>query len=421
MGGGGLSLAVLGTSHAASPVWVAPTGVGGGSCATPDFNTISAAVAAASSGDVINVCPGTYAENVTIPVTLTLNGANPGIDGSSARGTESIVNGSFNVTANNVTIDGFSVNGPVGSSAIIMQGSNTGEVITNNIIDNEGYAVNFRTSNTTISHNKIVHGLSAFSGVEANSNPGDNLTFDHNTFSGRDAISADITVIGSSSPHTNNVSVTNNASTSGTTLIAVFNTNIVTISGNTYVGDTSSSAIYIGGADSNVAVTDNNVSLATTAVKVANFYGDGVNSNVTITGNTLQTNTYGVYVTLPSVTTANTVAAHQNSLTGNTLFGINNEATGTLAGSCNWWGAANGPGRVGPGSGDKVSTGVTYAPWLVTSNLNGSCIGGNVATNKDQCKNDGWQTLTDNNNRPFKNQGDCVSFVATQGKNKANG
>ncbi|HSX43925.1 MAG TPA: hypothetical protein VLE69_01325, partial [Candidatus Saccharimonadales bacterium] len=42
-------------------------------------------------------------------------------------------------------------------------------------------------------------------------------------------------------------------------------------------------------------------------------------------------------------------------------------------------------------------------------------------TTKDQCKDNGWQTLADINNRPFKNQGDCVSYVATNGKNKANG
>lgn len=39
-------------------------------------------------------------------------------------------------------------------------------------------------------------------------------------------------------------------------------------------------------------------------------------------------------------------------------------------------------------------------------------------TNKDQCKNDGWKTF---NNPKFKNQGDCVSFVATGGKNPGAG
>ncbi len=39
-------------------------------------------------------------------------------------------------------------------------------------------------------------------------------------------------------------------------------------------------------------------------------------------------------------------------------------------------------------------------------------------TSKDQCKNGGWQNYT---NPTFKNQGDCVSYVATGGKNGANG
>ncbi len=39
-------------------------------------------------------------------------------------------------------------------------------------------------------------------------------------------------------------------------------------------------------------------------------------------------------------------------------------------------------------------------------------------TSKDQCKKSGWMAF---NNPSFKNQGDCVSFVATRGKNTANG
>lgn len=37
---------------------------------------------------------------------------------------------------------------------------------------------------------------------------------------------------------------------------------------------------------------------------------------------------------------------------------------------------------------------------------------GNLPTSKDQCKNGGWMTF-----KVFKNQGDCVSYVATGGKN----
>jgi len=38
-------------------------------------------------------------------------------------------------------------------------------------------------------------------------------------------------------------------------------------------------------------------------------------------------------------------------------------------------------------------------------------------TSKDQCKKGGWMTLSDDEGNAFKNQGDCVSYVATDGKN----
>ena len=39
-----------------------------------------------------------------------------------------------------------------------------------------------------------------------------------------------------------------------------------------------------------------------------------------------------------------------------------------------------------------------------------------LPTSIDQCKNGGWKTFG-----VFKNQGDCVSFIATKGKNSASG
>lgn len=40
---------------------------------------------------------------------------------------------------------------------------------------------------------------------------------------------------------------------------------------------------------------------------------------------------------------------------------------------------------------------------------------------KQLCKTNGWKTLMDDNGKSFKNQGDCVSFFATKGKNKGAG
>ncbi len=45
----------------------------------------------------------------------------------------------------------------------------------------------------------------------------------------------------------------------------------------------------------------------------------------------------------------------------------------------------------------------------------------NEPTSKDDCKKGGWESLTGADGTPFKNQGDCVSYVATQGKNQPSG
>jgi hypothetical protein len=37
----------------------------------------------------------------------------------------------------------------------------------------------------------------------------------------------------------------------------------------------------------------------------------------------------------------------------------------------------------------------------------------NVAQTKDDCKNNGWKNVTDDEGNPFKNQGDCIQFVNT--------
>ena len=43
----------------------------------------------------------------------------------------------------------------------------------------------------------------------------------------------------------------------------------------------------------------------------------------------------------------------------------------------------------------------------------------NTPPDKDACKKGGWESFTDDEGTPFKNQGDCVSYVATGGENKA--
>jgi|GEM_PF-1806162 len=50
--------------------------------------------------------------------------------------------------------------------------------------------------------------------------------------------------------------------------------------------------------------------------------------------------------------------------------------------------------------------------------VNGDVVGSPTGPqSKDACKKDGWKDLVGANGKPFKNQGDCVSYVATNGKN----
>ncbi len=53
-----------------------------------------------------------------------------------------------------------------------------------------------------------------------------------------------------------------------------------------------------------------------------------------------------------------------SALYDNGGMGLNNTRSVTVTATYNWWGAADGPGGAGPGSGDEVSDRVIYDPWL---------------------------------------------------------
>jgi hypothetical protein len=57
-----------------------------------------------------------------------------------------------------------------------------------------------------------------------------------------------------------------------------------------------------------------------------------------------------------------TLEARFNKIVGNTDFGVVNDGGGTVDARYNWWGDASGPYPVG--TGDSVSDGVNFTPWL---------------------------------------------------------
>lgn len=117
------------------------------------YATIQSAVNAAAPGAVINVDAGVYSELVTVHQSVTINGAQKGVDArSNGRvnpAAETIVNGalaaggartsSFYITANNVTIDGFTITGNSTrnyyGAGLVMAPSINGTDVLNNIIE----------------------------------------------------------------------------------------------------------------------------------------------------------------------------------------------------------------------------------------------------------------------------------------------
>lgn len=92
-----------------------------------------------------------------------------------------------------------------------------------------------------------------------------------------------------------------------------------------------------------------------------------------ITGNTLDNNWRGIETWSP-------IIANYNSLLFHTYGGIILHHPGPNNAECNWWGDASGPsGLIYPGSGTLINdngNSVDYSPWLITSDLDGSCEGG---------------------------------------------
>jgi hypothetical protein len=75
-------------------------------------------------------------------------------------------------------------------------------------------------------------------------------------------------------------------------------------------------------------------------------------------------------------------------------------------------------------AGNTCQATATYAGtsnFLPSSATTGIVIKLPVATSADQCKNGGWQFVTDDLENRFTNQGDCVSYVASKGRNKGTG
>ena len=273
-------------------------------------------------GDTIKVCPGFYSEQVMITKTLTLLGAQAGVDARTRAivpANESIIDnscGPVQIEADNVTLNGFIVQGansprPVLSirhldESRISRGTLGGHQILNNIVQNNISGIELDstcTANPTLVRFNLIQnnnnpGPGAANGIQTNFGLC-NATIDKNKFAGH--LNSSVLVVAPSS-----LNVTNNELVGGTPERIVFGG----VSNSTVSGNISMGSISMNGT-------------------IRLFGG---NSNVTINSNTLLNGFRGIRVDDPFAIGANTnITAHQNCILGNSIAGMEVDPFGVSA------------------------------------------------------------------------------------------
>src|SRR4051794_10791020 len=127
-------------------------------CPTATFTSINTASAAAAPGDTVKVCAGAYHETVNVSKPLTFLGAQAGKDARHDRdkdAKESVVDGTeggfvLSSSANDVTIDGFTIRNAGGPSAanpthrgVEAFAGSIGLTVVNDVIEHNSGGVSF--------------------------------------------------------------------------------------------------------------------------------------------------------------------------------------------------------------------------------------------------------------------------------------
>ena len=336
------------------------------------YTTIQAAVNAASAGSVITVDAGTYTESVTVNKQLTIRGVQAGKDARSRSGSETIVTGpsgsagigpSFYITASDVVIDGFTIQGETSQSdatgaGIVMAPTVHGTQVLNNIIQNNVAGVYLANSSSTdpavFQHNVFQsnnnNGANGGRGIYTDGSLTNgyltDVIIDANTFtnnrggSGTTGLEAAVAFeAGTSSSTQSNIRITNNTFTNNGKSVLFFNSTGVTIEGNTASGaaDYYSGSLRFEGNDHNVTIEYNNI---------INNPGPGV----AVDANGVPGDDSGFVVSY------NNIYNNGTTYYKNRLGVIYNQSVydGTFDARNNYWGNSSGPSGDGPGTGDGV-------------------------------------------------------------------
>ncbi len=343
---------------------------------TGGFATIQAAVNAASDGDTIEVGAGTYAESLAINKGVTLQGA--------GRDFVTII-GTHTITANNVVIDGFTLDANTANFAVITIDDAAGIISGGTISDNKIFNSNLDgirigksgsgngVNQITIEDNEITantrKGILFYNGGDYEAQAISDITISSNTitFSGSSGIST-------YGPGPNTITGNTVTDNTGNGISIKYDDGDV-ISGNTVTGN---DAMGINMHQvTNTVVEDNIVSGHMSEDVVTTFWGDpipvGKGSGIyvheasisnTIQDNNIHDNKIGILVN-KEVAGDNPSDNHinYNYILNNEVFGIQNVVPVTVDAEYNYFGAVN------PDFDNIVSGDVDYRPWYIDSGM----------------------------------------------------
>jgi parallel beta-helix repeat protein len=307
-----------------------------------DYETIQEAIDAASNGDTIVVAAGLYEENVEIDKSLTLKGAQAGVDARTRSGAETIIEpdegiGIRILTAADrvVVVDGLTVQNAEHGIATPEPTMAADITVRNVRVLNPsefGISPTF-TLTTTVEYCYVEGAIQAINAGALVPFPATVATF------------------------RNNEIVNSQFGFTGYLKDSLIEGNLVR--------DFATEGVGISGQFLNTEIKNNIVTgyIEGAGLTFEEHYGRDLSENVNVEGNIFTGNDLGIYV-FDTQTTLTGITVNFNNIAGNSRYGVWNQGGETLDATKNWWGHASGPGKVGPGYGDAVSTKVLYSPWL---------------------------------------------------------